>query len=287
MELFQILDCSSLGTCCSDYGLMSILDITRKIFDLIQLIVPIILITMLTIQFVQLSINPELKGGFRRILNKFIAVVIIFLLPVLIDAVLGLVPDTFSVAACWENAKVSNEISRTTGGRYIPIDDENRTWTQLVDAKVARSRNNTRTTTTSSGSSYEASRGGSARGRAIVAYANQFVGQTYRFGGRWNGELPYTPTDCSGFVSGVYKHFGIDLIPQTESMWNDTSKYTVVTSGPLKAGDLVMYYGHVAMITGNGNEIIHAKCTKCGIVKDSSFSTGSGFRGIMRINGVN
>ena len=68
MELVQILDCSTtLNNCCSSFATANILDITRKIFDLIQMIVPIILILMSTIQFVQLTINPELKDGFRRV----------------------------------------------------------------------------------------------------------------------------------------------------------------------------------------------------------------------------
>lgn len=49
MKLIQILDCNSaLGNCCNDIGLVSILDITRKILDFIQIIVPIILIVMIT-----------------------------------------------------------------------------------------------------------------------------------------------------------------------------------------------------------------------------------------------
>ena len=61
MELFQILDCSSLGTCCKDYSIMGVLQVTKVIFGLIQFVVPIILIVAGTIQFLQLTINPELK----------------------------------------------------------------------------------------------------------------------------------------------------------------------------------------------------------------------------------
>ena len=284
MELFQILDCSSLGTCCKDYGLVSILDITRRIFDFIQLIVPIILIIMMVIQFVHLSINPELKDGFRRILNKFIATVIIFVLPILIDAVLGLMPNTFTVSACWEEAK-SMGVDIFSSHRYVEIedDDSHTIWINTPQYAAKRdARRNTSTNGVGTGTGE-----GSAQGRAIVAYASKYIGKPYRYGGVWNGEDPYTPTDCSGFVSGVYRHFGYDLYPQTEIMWSQTSKYTLVSSGNIKAGDLVMYQGHVAMLTGNGNEIIHAKCTKCGIVKDSDYSRSSSFKGIMRINGVN
>lgn len=282
MELFQILDCSTLGTCCSDYGLAVVLDITRRIFDLIQLIVPIVLIAAGTVQFVQLTVNPELKDGFRKVLNKIIAAVIIFLLPTLVNVVFEVaMPDTITVAACWQQAKIVNEINRVSGGSYIPGENEGLSLL-FVDPAGYNGGSTNRVNNVETGNGQ-----GSQMGLAIVNYANQFVGKPYLFGGRWNGELPYTPTDCSGFVSGVYKHFGFSLYPQTEVMWNDRSKYTLVTSGPVKAGDLVMYNGHVAMLTGNGNEIIHAKCTRCGIVKDSNYSRSSSFRGIMRINGVN
>ncbi len=294
MELFQILDCSAtLGTCCTDYGLVGILDITRKIFELIQLITPIVLIIAGTIQFVQLTINPELKDGFRKILNKFIAAFIIFMIPVLVDAVLTTTPETINIAACWEQAKISNEINRTMSNNYISIDEKTASPI-IVDPSDYQKGNPRPTPTPGASGPNQGSIGtgvgeGSATGRAIVAYASKFVGKRYLYGGSWNGEEPYTPTDCSGFVQGVFKHFGIQLSRTTSTQWADKSKFTVVTSGNIKAGDLAMYDGHVAILTGNGNEIIHAKGKKWGIVRDSDFSKSSshGFLGVMRINGVN
>ena len=129
---------------------------------------------------------------------------------------------------------------------------------------------------------------GSAKGKAIVAYAKQFVGKQYVWGGSWNGELPYTGTDCSGFVQGVFRHNGINLSRTTYTQWADKGTYTLV-HGEIKAGDLVMYDGHVAILTGNGNEIVHAKGSKWGIVVDSDYKSSSSHAilGIMRINGVN
>ena len=116
------------------------------------------------------------------------------------------------------------------------------------------------------------------------------VGKSYSFGGYWNGELPYTPTDCSGFVQGVFKHSGIKLTRSTYTQWADKSSYTLVKNGDeIRAGDLVMYNGHVAILTGNGREIVHAKGRKWGIVVDSDYrsSSSKSILGIMRIKGVN
>ena len=54
----------------------------------------------------------------------------------------------------------------------------------------------------------------SVNGIAIINYAKQFNGKRYVLGGQWNGEYPYVPTDCSGFIQGIYKHFGYKL-PRT------------------------------------------------------------------------
>lgn len=294
MELFQILDCSStLGTCCSDYALVGILDITRKVFGLIQLVVPIVLIIAGTIQFVQLTINPDMKDGFRKVLNKVIAAIIVFLIPVIVDVILGAAPDSINVASCWEEAKVVSEVNRTMSSTYISTDDREASPVIVDPGKFEKGNDRPTPTPGDSGpnqGSVNAGVGeGSATGQAIVSYASQFVGKRYLYGGSWNGELPYTATDCSGFVQGVFKHFGITLKRTTSTQWADKSKYTLVTSGNIKAGDLIMYNGHVGILTGNGNEIIHAKGKKWGVVRDSDYRRCSSHNilGIMRINGVN
>lgn len=107
----------------------------------------------------------------------------------------------------------------------------------------------------------------------IVKYALQFNGKAYVGGGQWNGELPYTPTDCSGFTRGVYKHFGVDL-PRTAS---EQAKVGVeVSISDIQPGDLVFYSNggnvvtHAAMYIGNG-KIIHARTPAHGVGINSVF----------------
>ena len=48
----QILSCSgALGNCCNDNSMMVILDIAKRIFDVIQIVAPILLIIGASIQF--------------------------------------------------------------------------------------------------------------------------------------------------------------------------------------------------------------------------------------------
>lgn len=277
MRLVQILDCNdTLGTCCNDYTLVTVLDVTRKILGLIQMFVPIILIIFATLQFIKLMTNPEEKKLKQGLYNKFFAALIVFMIPILVNVLLGVLPEKFSVSACWEQAKISAEVVRSQKNTYIPLDEKGK-------SPIMSNPDDYEKGSTTGGSGQ-----GSAKGKAIVAYAKQFVGKQYLYGGSWNGEMPYTPTDCSGFVQGVFKHNGINLSRSTYSQWADKGTYTLV-HGEIKAGDLVMYDGHVAILTGNGNEIVHAKGRRWGIVVDSDYKTSSSHAilGIMRINGVN
>ena len=53
MRLAQILECNdTLGTCCNDYALVSLLDTVRKMLNLFQILIPIILIVMCSFQLI-------------------------------------------------------------------------------------------------------------------------------------------------------------------------------------------------------------------------------------------
>lgn len=90
----------------------------------------------------------------------------------------------------------------------------------------------------------------SGNGSAVVAYAKQFIGTKYTYG----GSSPSTGFDCSGFTSYVYRHFGVSL-PRTSGAQSGTG--VAVSRSNLVAGDLVFYSGHVAIYVGGG-QVIHA-----------------------------
>jgi cell wall-associated NlpC family hydrolase len=82
-------------------------------------------------------------------------------------------------------------------------------------------------------------------GSAVIAYASNFVGVPYKAGGT-------TPAgfDCSGFVSYVYRHFGIDLPRSSSAYWGVGTR----VSSP-KPGDLILTSGHIGIYAGSNLQI--------------------------------
>ncbi len=94
-----------------------------------------------------------------------------------------------------------------------------------------------------------------SKGNSVANYAKKFVGNPYRYG----GTSLTRGADCSGFVKSVYRHFGYSL-PHSSSAIATKGKRV---SSP-KVGDVICYYGHVAIYIGNG-KIVHASSRKTGI----------------------
>ncbi len=94
-------------------------------------------------------------------------------------------------------------------------------------------------------------------GADIVAYAQQFVGNPYV----WGGNSLTNGVDCSGFVHLVYAHFGIST-PRYSQAFKSVGQ--PVSYQNIQAGDVVVYPGHVAIYIGNGN-IVEAQSTRAGI----------------------
>ena len=106
-------------------------------------------------------------------------------------------------------------------------------------------------------SSYNPSNATSVSGAAVVAYAQQFVGNPYV----WGGTSLTSGADCSGFVQSVYANFGVSL-PRTS--YEQQNCGTEVSYADAQPGDLICYGGHVAIYMGNGR-IVHASNSVDGI----------------------
>ena len=102
-----------------------------------------------------------------------------------------------------------------------------------------------------------------SRRASIVAYALQFVGGRYV----WGGTSLTNGCDCSGFTQSVLKNFGISIPRTSRDQANAGRK---ITSAELRPGDLIFYanssgtINHVTMYIGGGR-IVGAQSKKSGI----------------------
>ncbi len=91
---------------------------------------------------------------------------------------------------------------------------------------------------------------GTPEGIEVVNYAAQFIGNPYVYGGNslTNG------IDCSGFTQQVFRHFGYNITRTTNTQIHDG---VGISYEEASAGDIILYPGHVAILTGDGG-IVHA-----------------------------
>jgi len=103
----------------------------------------------------------------------------------------------------------------------------------------------------------------SSKGEQVVAYAKQFIGTPYVYG----GTNLKTGVDCSGFVYSVMKNFGITLNRSSSAM---ASNGVSIDKAQLVAGDLVFFdttgsndsgISHVGIYI-DGGSYIHASSGK-------------------------
>lgn len=107
----------------------------------------------------------------------------------------------------------------------------------------------------------------SASRNAVVAYAKQFLGNPYVYGGTslTNG------ADCSGFTMSIFSHFGIST---GRSSRDQAARGKAVAVSDVKPGDLLFYasgdyINHVALYIGGG-QVIHASNPTTGICVTSA-----------------
>lgn len=90
----------------------------------------------------------------------------------------------------------------------------------------------------------------STKGQAVVEYAKKFLGTPYV----WGGNSLTRGCDCSGFTKKIFQHFGINIPRYSQ---DQLSVGVPVSRNNIQPGDLIVYYGHVAIVYDK-NHIIHS-----------------------------
>ncbi|HIT64712.1 MAG TPA: C40 family peptidase [Candidatus Ventrimonas merdavium] len=111
----------------------------------------------------------------------------------------------------------------------------------------------------------------SATRTAIVAYAKQFLGNPYVYGGTSLTD----GADCSGFVQAIFQNFGITT---GRSSRDQADRVREIPMSEIQPGDLLFYasgdyINHVAIYIGDG-KVIHASNPTTGItISPSNYRT--------------
>ncbi len=138
----------------------------------------------------------------------------------------------------------------------VSIDsDEGYVSTDYVDISVELPKASTM-------SELRAGNGVSSTRASLVAYAKQFIGNPYV----WGGTSLTNGADCSGFVLSIYKKYGISLPHHSGTQANYGRR---IKASEAKPGDLFFYgsngkINHVAIYIGGG-QVVHASSARTGI----------------------
>ena len=287
--MIYILDCnSSLGTCCNDYSIAIFIAIIKNAIEVIQIIVPILLIAMSMVQLFKMltSSDPRDKKGIKSLTNKFVAAAIVFFLPIFANIVISLVGEGVNtggldVIKCYKESSSTVEVMNRTRTRYIKKETNNKEPVKVTfdgkdvaDGSDGVNPNDRETKYKNRGSSAGGLASGSAQGiidgaeKVHTMYEQQ--GWTYSVGGDlfWNDierstNNPNKVSCCATligsalYVGGVLSEqelnsFNYNYVPSFDSYLESHNWIRINNYSDLQAGDIVIMPGHVQLYAGNG-----------------------------------
>lgn len=104
---------------CDTEGFLRIVYFIKLAMNILRYVIPIILIVMITIDLLKNTINPKNKDGMKKITNRLIAAVIVFLVPTVIDIFMGITAyffedsvnhtnrTNYTITSCYTNANLT------------------------------------------------------------------------------------------------------------------------------------------------------------------------------------
>ncbi len=103
--MIQFLDCTG--------GVGSLIIIGKRITQIVQMIVPITLLVMMSIQITKLIKNPEDKKLISKIRNSLIAAVVVFFIPMFLNILIGMLGTRNDFTKCWNSKNMKIKQNNT------------------------------------------------------------------------------------------------------------------------------------------------------------------------------
>ena len=102
-----------------DSNLNQIFYVLKQILNIIMIVAPILLIIMASVHLFNLVRDPDNKKLLPKIRNAFIACVVLFFIPLLINVTMYFVGNKSDFSSCWNNAK-----KQSLAKDYIKVEDK-------------------------------------------------------------------------------------------------------------------------------------------------------------------
>lgn len=139
---------------CGNPALSNLFSIAQKMTTIIQILAPILAIVALGINLTKSVMNPDDKKNFSMYKNWIIALVMVFAIPILVNATMGILGEDYDISACWNNAKNANTSGNST---YKPVNNNKpsgpiNTTPDSYDKGSSGNNNNNNSNNTSSNS---------------------------------------------------------------------------------------------------------------------------------------
>ena len=276
-------------TVCSNADLLSVMVIVRKILDILQIVAPIALIIATMISLLKAVISNDQSGIAKNksaIPKKFLAVIIIILVPTILEMVMRVAAPSFEYASCFDNATTEYVQQAYVSNAYVAVskaeetkkpldydeakllvnkikDEEQKKELQerlnvvkeeYEEEKKRQEEERRKEQIKSSNDKSYNSTGEYTDGAVtfkdsniITTTALKYLGVRYIYGGK----DPNYGLDCSGLVTVVLKEHGLPggTIQRARDFKDDGC--TVSNISNAKAGDLLIYgTRHIAIYLG-------------------------------------
>lgn len=274
----------AITTSCSDPALGSFLAIVKNIMGLIQIFGPILSIVALVYHLIMLIKNPEDKKALPKIKNSLLALVILFMIPFIVNAVMGLLDDSTTFSDCWNNTET---IIGNGGVEYIdpnsgvdrkkPINSEkyeNGTPSSTNNSNSNNSSNSNSNSSNNTTSNNSNSNSNNSKASKVVFIGDSRTVQMYAYlNNNWNG---------ANYSSGGVHEVGNDVYVAEGSMGLNWMKSTgipaaqkyftsgsaiVILMGVNDLSNADNYVNYVNQNVGaweqNGSSVYFASVTPC------------------------
>ena len=106
---------------CGNPALANLFNIAQRFITVIQIIAPILAIISLGISLTKSVMHPEDKKNFSMYKNWLIALVMVFAIPTLVNATMGMLGEDYSISSCWNNASKASTRGEST---YKPVNNK-------------------------------------------------------------------------------------------------------------------------------------------------------------------